>query len=73
MGRSLQAAVKSGIRGGALYDALIATTAAHHDHTVLRADRRAAAVYEALGVEVVLFGGERWRVTTAVSLSASRP
>jgi predicted nucleic acid-binding protein len=53
----LQAAVKRGIRGGALYDALIAATAAHHDHTLLSADRRAGPVYEALGVEVVYLDG----------------
>ncbi len=50
---ALRAAVDHGIRGGALYDALIAATAAHHDHTLLSADRRAAPVYAALGVEVV--------------------
>lgn len=51
--RSLRTAVASGIRGGALYDALIAATAAHHRHTLISADRRAAAVYAAVGVKVV--------------------
>jgi predicted nucleic acid-binding protein len=51
--RALQAAVEHGIRGGALYDALIAATAVHHARTLLSADRRAAAVYEALGATVV--------------------
>jgi predicted nucleic acid-binding protein len=45
--------VEQGIRGGALYDALIAATARHHDHTLITADRRAAPVYTALGVEAV--------------------
>jgi predicted nucleic acid-binding protein len=36
-----------------LYDALIAATAAHHDHTLISADRRAAPVYAAFDVEVV--------------------
>jgi predicted nucleic acid-binding protein len=51
--RTLRDAIRHGIRGGGLYDALIAATAAHHEHTLLSADRRAAAVYSALGVEVV--------------------
>ncbi|MDQ6777900.1 MAG: PIN domain-containing protein [Actinomycetota bacterium] len=51
--RALQTAVKHGIRGGALYDALIAATAAHNKHTLLSADRRAAPVYSAFDVEVV--------------------
>lgn len=50
--RALQTAVEQGIRGGALYDALIAATAHHHRHTLISADRRAAAAYTALGVEV---------------------
>lgn len=54
--RALQRAVRHGIRGGALYDALIAATAAHHNHTILSADRRAAPVYSAFGVEVVYIG-----------------
>jgi predicted nucleic acid-binding protein len=49
----LRAAIDHGIRGGALYDALIAATAAHHDHTVISADRRAAAAYAAFDVEVI--------------------
>jgi predicted nucleic acid-binding protein len=51
--RSLRFAVERGIRGGALYDALIAATAAHHRHTLVSADRRAAPVYEAFAVDVV--------------------
>lgn len=51
--RALRRAVEHGIRGGALYDALIAATARHHRHTLISADRRAAPAYSALGVEVV--------------------
>jgi predicted nucleic acid-binding protein len=50
---ALRAAVAHGIRGGALYDALIAATAAHHDHTLVSADRRAAPVYSAFDADVV--------------------
>jgi predicted nucleic acid-binding protein len=51
--RILRTSAEQGIRGGALYDALIAATARHHDHTLITADRRAAPVYTALGVEAV--------------------
>ena len=51
--RGLRGAVDHGIRGGALYDALIAATAAHHRHTLISADRRAAPVYAAFDIEVV--------------------
>jgi predicted nucleic acid-binding protein len=51
--RALRAAVGYGIRGGGLYDALIAATAAHHEHTLVSADRRAAPVYAAFGTDVV--------------------
>jgi predicted nucleic acid-binding protein len=54
--RALRTAVGHGIRGGALYDALIAATARHHDHTLLTADRRAAPVYAALGIRAVYIG-----------------
>jgi predicted nucleic acid-binding protein len=54
--RALRTAVECGIRGGALYDALIAATARHHNHTLLTADRRAAPVYAALGIEAVYIG-----------------
>jgi predicted nucleic acid-binding protein len=50
---ALQRAVGHGIRGGALFDALIAATAAHHEHTLVSADRRAAPIYAALGADVV--------------------
>jgi predicted nucleic acid-binding protein len=45
-------AVDAGLRGGALYDALIAATAREHDATLLSADRRASAAYEAMGARV---------------------
>ena len=40
------------IAGGAVYDATVAATAAHHGYRLLSCDRRAAATYERLGVEV---------------------
>jgi predicted nucleic acid-binding protein len=51
--RGLRIAVDKGIRGGALYDALIGATALHHRHTLISADQRAGPVYSALGVDVV--------------------
>jgi predicted nucleic acid-binding protein len=51
---ALQRAVKAGVRGGALYDALIAATASKHGATLLSADRRARGVYQAMGVEATL-------------------
>jgi predicted nucleic acid-binding protein len=48
----LRRGVDAGLRGGALYDALIAATAREHGATLLSADRRAREVYEAIGVEV---------------------
>lgn len=53
---ALRTAVGHGIRGGALYDALIAATAAHHKHTLISADRRAVPVYAAFGLNVVYIG-----------------
>jgi predicted nucleic acid-binding protein len=41
------------IAGGAVYDALAALTAAHHGHSLLSCDRRAASVYGRLDVETV--------------------
>jgi predicted nucleic acid-binding protein len=49
---ALQRAVGAGVRGGAVYDALIAATAAAHGAEVLSADRRALPTYRAMGVEV---------------------
>jgi predicted nucleic acid-binding protein len=48
---ALRRAVDAGVRGGALYDALIAATAEGHGLTLLSADRRAAPTYAAMGVE----------------------
>jgi predicted nucleic acid-binding protein len=41
------------IAGGAVYDALVGVTAAHHGYRLLSCDRRAETVYARLGVEVV--------------------
>jgi predicted nucleic acid-binding protein len=49
---ALQRAVGAGVRGGALYDALIAATASRHGAWLLSADRRAHGAYQAVGVEV---------------------
>jgi predicted nucleic acid-binding protein len=49
----LDRAVDAGLRGSALYDALIAATAREHSATLLSADRRASIAYEAMGAEVV--------------------
>jgi predicted nucleic acid-binding protein len=50
--RCLRRAVAKGLSGGALYDALIATTAREHGAKLLSADRRARDAYEAMGVDV---------------------
>lgn len=54
--QALRTAVAQGVRGGALYDALVGATAAHHERTLLTADRRARPVYGALGVTVEYLG-----------------
>ena len=48
----LKRACATGIRGGALYDALIAATAVKHGATLISADRRARDAYEAMGATV---------------------
>ncbi len=40
------------IAGGAVYEAMVAATAAHHGYRLLSCDRRARSTYERLGVEV---------------------
>lgn len=40
------------IAGGAVYDAMVAATAAHHGYRLLSCDRRAMPTYQRLGVEV---------------------
>lgn len=49
---------RSGIRGGATYDALIAVTARDHGLTLLSLDRRAVRSYEALGTSYELLWEE---------------
>jgi predicted nucleic acid-binding protein len=50
--RLLADAAKTGLSGGAVYDALIARTAARHRAVLLTADDRAAMTYTAVGVAV---------------------
>ena len=50
--KALQKAVDAGVRGGALYDALIAATAAAHEAEVLSADQRALPTYRAMDAVV---------------------
>lgn len=45
---------RAGIRGGAVYDALIGATAAHHDLTLLTRDRRARVAYDAVGARYAI-------------------
>jgi predicted nucleic acid-binding protein len=45
--------VGSAISGGAVYDAIVALTAAHHGRTLLSCDRRAARTYDRLGIDVI--------------------
>lgn len=40
------------ISGGAVYDAIVAVTADHHGRCLLSCDRRAARIYDRLGIEV---------------------
>jgi len=41
------------ISGGAVYDAITALTAAHHGHSLLSCDRRAASVYARVDADVI--------------------
>lgn len=50
---ALRQAVAAGLRGGALYDAVIAATAVKHGAELLSADRRARATYDAMGARTV--------------------
>lgn len=43
-----------GIRGGAVYDGLVAATARHHGCTLLTRDRRARSTYDAVGATYTL-------------------
>lgn len=56
MRESLQRAVSAGVRGGALYDALIAATATRRGIRLVSADQRARPTYEALGADVTYIG-----------------
>lgn len=53
----LSRAAGAGIRGGALYDALIAATARAHGATLLSLDRRAQDAYEVMGATVSYLAG----------------
>ena len=46
----------NGVAGGAVYDALVAATAAEHGLVLATRDRRALDTYRALGVRVQLIG-----------------
>jgi predicted nucleic acid-binding protein len=52
--RLVEQAAAAGLAGGAIYDALIAATASRAGATLLSRDHRAAATYEALGVDYEL-------------------
>jgi predicted nucleic acid-binding protein len=54
----LRKAVEAGLRGGALYDALIAATAAKHGADLVSADQRARPTYEAMNVHTVFIDTE---------------
>jgi predicted nucleic acid-binding protein len=54
---ALERAVAAGLRGGALYDALIAATAAEHGAQLVSADRRARRAYDAVGASVSYVDG----------------
>ena len=45
---------RMGVSGGAVYDALVAAAAAHHQLPLVSRDRRAAETYRAFNVEVEL-------------------
>ncbi len=49
---ALRQAVERGVRGGALYDALIAAVATTHGARILSNDRRALPTYDAMGAKV---------------------
>ena len=52
----LRLAIEAGIRGGAIYDALVGATAKHAGATLLTRDRRAIPVYEAVGAAYEFVG-----------------
>jgi PII-like signaling protein len=50
----LEILAQAGVRGGAVYDALVGWTAAHASAELLTLDARAMATYRALGVSARL-------------------
>lgn len=50
----IRAVARAGVVGGPIYDAQIAATAKHHGLTLLSRDRRAATVYDLVGVDYEL-------------------
>ncbi|RHW25996.1 hypothetical protein D0Z08_16850 [Nocardioides immobilis] len=48
--RASPSCARQGIGGGAVYDALVAATAAEHGMVLLSRDRRARSTYDAIGV-----------------------
>jgi predicted nucleic acid-binding protein len=54
--RLLETCTSGPVTGGATYDALIASTAVAHGASLATCDRRAAAAYKALAVDVIAVG-----------------
>jgi hypothetical protein len=54
--RFVEVCSDSAITGGAVFDGLIASTAVAHGASLASCDRRAAAAYRAIGVDVVPVG-----------------
>lgn len=52
----LREMMEAGLAGGSIYDALVAATAKHAGATLVTLDRRAIAVYEAVGVRYERIG-----------------
>jgi predicted nucleic acid-binding protein len=48
---AMRTAIAAGVRGGALYDAMIAATAVRHGADLLSADGRARPTYDAMGAK----------------------
>lgn len=46
----IESVAREGLRGGAIYDALVGATAQSHEHMLLTRDRRASTTYDAVGV-----------------------
>lgn len=53
------AAASAGLGGGAVYDAIIGSTAREHDATLLTLDRKAQRTYLAVGAQFQLLDDER--------------